>query len=309
MEDFITLLDKGETCRVSAQSKLKEYIFKLEDLKQNVEDMDLFSDNESIEEISSNDLELFLVPSVLGRAYEKLQMIGPKDRLLHLNQAKSYFRDYLEQLKAYRIILFQLPWVGSEVEKTATAAIDLNEKLNAADRRERVIKRFNIEKQLGDKMIEIQQECAQSGKSDEIGDRKYALTKLRLYAIKAIGDLDKIEEELRIVEHMLKVQKGEIAEEKPKQLKKFKPFRIVKDELQKKVFGLGYNSVPTLTVDEWYNQMDKKGHFQTITGEESNHEESEDEDENEEQKRQKKIAWDDWKDEHRAGWGNTYNRG
>ena len=37
-----------------------------------------------------------------------------------------------------------------------------------------------------------------------------------------------------------------------------KPFILVKSELQKQVFGAGYPSLPTMTLDEFYDQEMKK---------------------------------------------------
>ena len=45
----------------------------------------------------------------------------------------------------------------------------------------------------------------------------------------------------------------------------FRPFIITKDQLQKKVIGAGYPSLPTLTVEEFYEQKVKDGTFQIPT--------------------------------------------
>lgn len=45
----------------------------------------------------------------------------------------------------------------------------------------------------------------------------------------------------------------------------FRPFIITKDQLQKKVIGAGYPSLPTLTVEEFYEQKVKDGTFQLPT--------------------------------------------
>ena len=37
-----------------------------------------------------------------------------------------------------------------------------------------------------------------------------------------------------------------------------KPFILVKSELQKQVFGAGYPSLPTMTLDEFYDQEMKR---------------------------------------------------
>jgi len=41
-----------------------------------------------------------------------------------------------------------------------------------------------------------------------------------------------------------------------------RPFIITKDIIQKHVYGAGYPSLPTLTVEEFYEQKVKDGTFQ-----------------------------------------------
>ena len=45
-------------------------------------------------------------------------------------------------------------------------------------------------------------------------------------------------------------------------LQTFRPFIITKDMIQKKVFGAGYPSLPTLTIEEFYEQKVQDGTFQ-----------------------------------------------
>lgn len=45
----------------------------------------------------------------------------------------------------------------------------------------------------------------------------------------------------------------------------FKPFIITKNELQKQVFGLGYPSRPTVTIEEFVNQKIDEGSLSVQT--------------------------------------------
>ncbi|KHJ76733.1 hypothetical protein OESDEN_23647 [Oesophagostomum dentatum] len=74
-----------------------------------------------------------------------------------------------------------------------------------------------------------------------------------------------------------------------------------------------------MTVDEWYNQRFggenapssqaamKPGCSDGQSGntDEKEHEEEEDD----EEKRARLMRWDEYKDDHRRGWGNTHNKG
>lgn len=94
---------------------------------------------------------------------------------------------------------------------------------------------------------------------------------------------------------------------------------MARSEAQKRVFGLGYPSVPTVTVDEWFDQMQKSGSFgrqktptQIVQRTKKENEEEDDEEEDEEKeenKRRDKIKRDEWKEMNPKGWGNTYNKG
>ena len=42
-------------------------------------------------------------------------------------------------------------------------------------------------------------------------------------------------------------------------LQSFRPFIITKDMIQKTVFGAGYPSIPSMTIEEFYDQKVKDG--------------------------------------------------
>lgn len=91
---------------------------------------------------------------------------------------------------------------------------------------------------------------------------------------------------------------------------------------QAQVFGAGYPSLPTMTVDDWYEQHRKHGALpdQGIPRKVAVEDES-DAKEREEEEKEKKAEqddeesllkarnWDDWKDTHRRGYGNRQNMG
>lgn len=91
---------------------------------------------------------------------------------------------------------------------------------------------------------------------------------------------------------------------------------------QARVFGSGYPSLPTMTVDDWYEQRRKHGGLpdqgipRNVPVEEDSVAEERNEEENEKKAEQddeetlmKARNWDDWKDTHRRGYGNRHNMG
>ncbi|VDO16485.1 unnamed protein product [Brugia timori] len=75
---------------------------------------------------------------------------------------------------------------------------------------------------------------------------------------------------------------------------------------------MGYPSIPTMTVNEWYDDMVKNGRFSAInpsSSENSSNSNAVDEETREEQERARLQRWDEYKDHHRRGWGNMHNKG
>lgn len=87
---------------------------------------------------------------------------------------------------------------------------------------------------------------------------------------------------------------------------------------QAHVFGAGYPSLPTMTVDDWYDQHSKHGVLpdqglpRRVAAEDDTEQEEEAKEEtanDDEETVQKARDWDDWKDSHRRGYGNRHNMG
>uniref|UniRef100_A0A0R3S2D0 Phosphorylated adapter RNA export protein n=1 Tax=Elaeophora elaphi TaxID=1147741 RepID=A0A0R3S2D0_9BILA len=132
--------------------------------------------------------------------------------------------------------------------------------------------------------------------------------------MKSIDDIGQIDQERPMAEHMLKIRTGQ-TEALPKQpMNRFAPtpFIIARDKMQKEIFGLGYPSIPTMTVSEWYDDMVKNGRFGAMNpGSSESNVDSNDVDKGtrEEQERARLQRWDEYKDYHRRGWGNMHNKG
>lgn len=91
---------------------------------------------------------------------------------------------------------------------------------------------------------------------------------------------------------------------------------------QAQVFGAGYPSLPTMTVNDWYEQHAKHGILpdqgiprkaaaeDSADAEEWENAEKERKEENDDEESLLKARnWDDWKDTHRRGYGNRQNMG
>ena len=99
-------------------------------------------------------------------------------------------------------------------------------------------------------------------------------------------------------------------------------FILTRSDIEKKVYGLGYPSLPVMTVDELYAQRRAEGTWGpppgpvTINpsddqgdGEEREAELNEIRDETDDPERLQQLRnLDEYKDMHRRGWGNRMNR-
>ena len=98
---------------------------------------------------------------------------------------------------------------------------------------------------------------------DEESKREYFITLLKIYANQAIDELASLAAERPILEHMKKIGHSETSSSRIHKNRvpapPLQPIIITRDELQKKVYGAGYPSLPVLTVQEFYDQRVKDG--------------------------------------------------
>lgn len=106
--------------------------------------------------------------------------------------------------------------------------------------------RFREQKELKSKLADLKKNMDNEHADEEI-KRKYFLTMVKLFIYEAIDELNSIDMEKPILEHMANMKKDEksILKRPPQPLK---PIIITRDEIQKAVFGAGYPSLPTMTV-------------------------------------------------------------
>ncbi|KAE9549378.1 hypothetical protein FO519_007406 [Halicephalobus sp. NKZ332] len=296
--------------------RLKETVETLEKLQKMITHLDLFSSNEEFNELSTTSLRYLLIPAYLGYAVENTNDF--ENRLKNLRTAKGYFRHFLERLLSYNVVAFKLDWIDNDGHIIPDSEEPtLPERKDLAAERERKISRMKTENELKNTLQKLEIEKRRN--NDEATVREAVVVLLRLWALKIVNELHVIESEIPLLLHRQKIQSGEIKEDKLQPpLVKLPPFIIAKNEQQKKVFGMGYPSLPTYSVDEWYTSMAKSGKFGTM--EKLNVQRIEETEENEivevpkeendsEEARQRTIAMDEWKDWHRRGEGNTYGKG
>lgn len=86
-----------------------------EDATRLVSLVDMFSKNESFEEVATENVKYFLLPALLGTLTTKI--CGTDDRMHIVKVAEIYFVDFLKRLKAYGLTDVEIPEINSTDEK------------------------------------------------------------------------------------------------------------------------------------------------------------------------------------------------
>ncbi|KAM9376378.1 immunoglobulin-binding protein 1 [Pholidichthys leucotaenia] len=310
------------------QVRVSRGIQMLEEASRMVAQLELFSRNEELEEISTADLKFLLLPALIGGL--KMKQSGHGRRLETVRAARGYFVDFLQRCKDYNVIDFQLP--GSTAESTSDEASP-NGQLQSrsspcpsglvamAAQRQAKIERYRQKKELESRLSDVRR-AVESGQADDDITRDFYLLNVRRWITVSLEEVESIDQEMVILRNMDAVREHPPKVPNQAVRQPIKPFILTKDAVQAQVFGVGYPSLPTMTVDDWYEQHRKHGVLpdqgipRKVAGEEDTEAQEREETEKEEKAEKddeeallKARNWDDWKDTHRRGYGNRQNMG
>lgn len=315
------------------QSDIKRAMSMLEEATKLVSIVDMFSQNETFDEVATENIKYFLLPVFLGMLATKIS--NTDDRIHIVNVAEIYFIDFLKRVKAYGLTDIQVPEIKTEAEKeSAPGKVRTNAELitEMVNRRNTKLQRYKEQKELESRLEVLRKHLSDPNIDDEV-KRDYFVTLIRLYVNLTIEELSSLAAEKPILEHMKRMGKtetmsGQVSQKQKPAPPKLQPIIITRDDVQKKVFGAGYPSLPVLTVQEFYDQRVKEGDWpdpahqhQTNAkclqdmaknqGADNEQEEIQKEgmiesDDSEMLKRLRDM--DEYKDTHRRGWGNRANR-
>nr|CAD7401634.1 unnamed protein product [Timema cristinae] len=284
------------------QTEIKKAMRLLEDATNLVSLVDVFSSNETVDEVATDNIKYFLLPALLGTLSLKLCI---EDRMQVVDTAEVYFRDFLKRCNSFAITNIQVPAPraadAGQTEELCSATSRPSLGMMVAARSSK-LQRFRDKQELGEQLKSLQKSMSNLNVDDET-KRNFFLTLIRSFALEAIDELSSLEKERPLIEYMMKMKKDEEPEERRKERrhpppKPLRPIIITKNELQKQVYGLGYPSIPTMTVQEFY---DKRREL-----EEADKERLVERDDPVELQRARDF--DEFKDDHRRGEGNRMNR-
>ncbi|KAJ8952498.1 hypothetical protein NQ318_003294 [Aromia moschata] len=284
---------------------------------------DTFSRNEGIDEVATNDLQYFLLPALLGSLSLRLTSGERKDIV---DVAEIYFKDFLNRCNDYGLSNYQFR--DKTKENMSRDNTEFEQLEMAVNTRANKIQRFKEQKELKVKLADLKKNMENEFADEEI-KRNYFINMIKLFIHEAIDELNSIDMEKPILEHMANMKKDDKLQPKRLPPPPLKPIIITRDDVQKAVYGAGYPSLPTMTVDEFYQKRVADGVFPDPNKKPSGPMSlqqaalagvSLDQDEKEEEEKEKLVeeddeeyiarmrAKDEFKDEHRRGWGNRMNR-
>ncbi|KAK3097279.1 hypothetical protein FSP39_008305 [Pinctada imbricata] len=297
-----------------------------------INDLCLFSDNEDLDEVPSSELKYLLLPAFMGYFMQRRTVKDPMDREEIAKKSIVYLKDFLRNCESYGIAKINQKLLEDEESGKENQQISVPGPpglQNQIRTREEKIKCFKEKKELDARIKELHEHMQKDHVDDEV-KRDYYTSLLKQWVNSSIEDVESLQVELE----MLKMRRNAIDDPKeeetqqPKPKAPIRPFIITKDMIQKSVFGAGYPSIPTVTIEEFFEQKVKEGSIQmpgpsghSMQDWAANPEKDKEDREKEEEEKERKIEeddpetlqkarnWDDWKDDHRRGWGNRQNMG
>ena len=326
------ILDSSEeTNSQSLQDKVKKGVLMLEDATRLVSILDIFSSNENYSELPTEHLKFFLLPVLLGDLNNKLM---ENERKEVVETVQVYYIDYLERCKDYGFTIDSIPKLvkfkndsddedEEENVKTVPRMPNMG-KMNA----ERAAKmaRYKQSKELDSDIKDLKVVLAGATRDEDVL-RDYYLKLIQKYVNTSLDELSSLEMEVGVLRHMEKMRAGKVVVEEEKPQRRLQPIIITADKLQKEVYGLGYPSLPVLSVDEFYEKRIADGWWKPPSSggalqdraanpdleaqqvEEEERVKDLEVDRDDEEARARAQGWDEYKDDHRRGEGNRHNMG
>lgn len=295
-----------------------------------VESLSLFSDNETIDDVATVDLKYLLIPAFLS----KIAMSSEcgSNRLYTFNRAEQLTRKFFDRIVKYGL--------GDEsieraIKADETDVLDQSSSVESASQnRSSKIEKYKKMKLLESRIEELERRVTSGHEVDNEIAREYYMSLLKKWID---NSLESLEREIKPALFFERNRNGDTNQipspstSKPAMETKLQTFMIVKDDIQKRVFGLGYPSKPTVTVDQFItkkindgdlvfeahkevyaNSLQRYAEQPTLVRDQeeaSDEEREEKEDRDDAEELSRKRRWDEFKDENPRGSGNRHNMG
>lgn len=329
------------------QLELRKCSVLLEDATRLVSAVGLFSDNELEDEIATAHIKYLLLPYFLGQLVQKKTAgSGGPDRKEIVAVAQVYFKDFLARCESYS--LHQAADQTVAVLSARSGGPDkMAELTQMAHQRNTKLEQYRAKKELDEEIKKIKVLMEREHIDDGLR-REFYLKLVRASCVEAVDELRSLAQEAQMLDMMgdptmrrsLRDEQGADgasascshshghSHNHRKPSAPLKPVIITKDAFQKAVYGAGYPSLPTMSVDDFYENRVAAGIFPDPTvrrdpnsvqaramrgeatelDEEQDIQKEEDEQNDDEVYLARARAMDEFKDDVRRGDGNRHNR-
>ncbi|KAK9803022.1 hypothetical protein WJX72_003617 [[Myrmecia] bisecta] len=288
-----------------------------------VDSLGVFSSNEEVEDISTQDLKYLLVAAFLGDLLAQSNVRDPEQRREALLQAVQSYARFLQRCEQYSLV--------SEEAKTNLNADGSMTQQDPTTKRLQKIARFKREKALQEQLQEVQMQRmrqrrmaeldeeedggAQSGGAsslDEDFERQTWLMQVELAALKATEQIQMLQQEVEMLKHAASIPEDERNRPRPGPPPELMEQLMAaarglegpsREQRRQEVFRPSHN-LPTVSLAQHAQlemQAAKAAEDKQRMAQAAAHEVDSDSDE----AVFKQRAMDDWKDEHPTGWGNS----
>ncbi|ODV98565.1 hypothetical protein PACTADRAFT_1035 [Pachysolen tannophilus NRRL Y-2460] len=327
------------------ESKSTEMVEKLIGLKNKIRQLSLFSDNEDLEEISTGDLKYLSIDYHLAVFLEN-NGNGIEDRMKKLKLSRNLYLQFLYNLENYNILN---KTQKSKLDNFKSSYEPKLSELKSNDPvllRKEKLDNFKLEKELNEKLKILNSGNFLESLDDEV-IRSIYVDQAKFFSLNAFKSLELITMELDLLSNAPPPQQPKIEElnsldkkdirEKPSSKNDFlytdkletltspllsktgkilKPFVLVSDrnKIAQKTFGTG-QVLPSMSVEEYLEQeLQNGGMVQNSNSQGNNQQENDDEEDEDnplvaDRETYKAREWDEFKETHAKGSGNTINRG
>uniref|UniRef100_A0A1I8PG63 Immunoglobulin-binding protein 1 n=1 Tax=Stomoxys calcitrans TaxID=35570 RepID=A0A1I8PG63_STOCA len=266
------------------QSKVKIGIQNFEIATTIVSQISMFSTNEFIDEVPTDSLQYLLLPYFLGKLTLKCHK---QERGEVLRLAEIYLRDFIKRCQDYELCEGPKQDESESKDPKGGGCLNTTQQLVAsAVSRNNKIAQFKRKKEL-EEHIKRMRDAVRSQSADDEIKRDFFLKFIQKSIMDANEELEDIKLEKGVVE-MRKQRMAEFGTTRMDDLpfpsnaitghshshfphahnhdsatrpKPMQPFIITKDATQKAVFGMGYPSLPVMSVNEFYSQRVRDGVF------------------------------------------------
>lgn len=202
--------------------------------------LELFSKNETLDDLSSAEIRYLIIPSLYGYFLSQRN----DDRLNNIKTAISLYKEFFQLCASYDVYK----------QKTEVRFTDLD--LNSAlASRTAKIQRYKERKLLEERLASLTAFVHQPHVDEDV-KREYNLLFVRHWASVAEDQLHTLTQE----ERLLSLDQEQLEEtRKPPPPNPLRPFILTRSAARTAVFGAGYPSLPTMTLDEVYDCQVRRG--------------------------------------------------